>query len=81
MSEQIFWNTSFNLFERKLAEMPGKPQSAFFEGFQSLKFRPVYCILNTVYCISVAKTSIGRGMPSIAQTFYFCQRIGSTPLS
>jgi hypothetical protein len=46
-NEDIFWNTSFDFFERKLAEMPGKPQSAFFEGFYVTQTQA--CILYTVY--------------------------------
>ncbi len=37
----IFWITSFDFFERKLAEMPGKQQSAFFEGFQATQIHVV----------------------------------------
>ncbi len=45
----IVLNTSFGFFELKLAEMPGKPQSAFFEGFHVSQIHA--CILYTVYCI------------------------------
>jgi hypothetical protein len=66
----IFWITSFDFFERKLAEMPGKPQSVFFEGFYISQIQA--CILYTVYYISAARTnSIGRGNAQHCPNFLF----------
>ncbi len=72
----IFCITSFDFFERKLAEMPGKAQSAFFEGFHISQIQA--CILY----ISIEDEYMGRGNAQNCPNFLLMSTnwVNSTPL-
>jgi hypothetical protein len=60
----VFWNTSFDFFERKLAEMPGNPQSAFFEGFQATQIHVV--LEEAISPLFIAVYELGQLSPPLS---------------